>query len=142
MEKSEFIFFRKKLNKTQVQMAQLLGVSLKAIHSYEQGWRTIPAHVERQALFLVSRKLMKTGKKNQCWSIKKCPKEIRKQCPAWEFQTGELCWFITGTVCEGYARKKWEDKIIVCRTCEFFMSIFGEVINDNTKPFDEVVIAE
>ncbi len=132
MKKSEFIFFRKKLNKTQIQMAKLLGVSLKAIHSYEQGWRAIPAHVERQSLFLVSRKLMKPGKKNQCWSIKQCSKEIRKQCPAWEFQTGELCWFINGTTCEGYAHKKWKDKIIVCRSCDFFISIFEEVINDDT----------
>ena len=55
MEKSEFKFFRNKLNKTQKQMAELLGTSLKAIHSYEQGWRTVPVYVERQVYFLVSR---------------------------------------------------------------------------------------
>jgi hypothetical protein len=33
MDSKEFIYFRKKLNKTQKQMAQLLGTSLKAIHS-------------------------------------------------------------------------------------------------------------
>jgi DNA-binding XRE family transcriptional regulator len=54
MDKSEFKFFRKKLNKTQKQMAELLGTSLKAIHSYEQGWRTVPVHVERQVYFLSS----------------------------------------------------------------------------------------
>jgi hypothetical protein len=37
-------------------MAQLLGTSIKAIHSYEQGWRTIPVHVERQLYFLLTRK--------------------------------------------------------------------------------------
>jgi DNA-binding XRE family transcriptional regulator len=42
MDSKEFIYFRKKLNKTQKQMAQLLGTSIKAIHSYEQGWRTVP----------------------------------------------------------------------------------------------------
>ncbi|MGB2688292.1 MAG: hypothetical protein WBC36_04850 [Desulfobacterales bacterium] len=44
------------MNRTQRQMAQLLGTSLNAIHSYEQGWRYIPVHVELQMLFLISRK--------------------------------------------------------------------------------------
>jgi hypothetical protein len=55
MDKNEFKFLRSKLKKTQKQMAQLLGTSLKAIHSYEQGWRSVPVHVERQVFFLVSR---------------------------------------------------------------------------------------
>ena len=50
MESSEFKEFRAKLGKTQAQMAQLLGVSLKAVHSYEQGWRSVPTAVERQML--------------------------------------------------------------------------------------------
>ncbi|MFC1516563.1 helix-turn-helix domain-containing protein, partial [Thermodesulfobacteriota bacterium] len=56
MDNKEFAYFRKKLNKTQKQMAQLLGTSLKAVHSYEQGWRSIPANVERQMFFLVANK--------------------------------------------------------------------------------------
>ncbi|MCK5723736.1 MAG: transcriptional regulator, partial [Gammaproteobacteria bacterium] len=38
MNSKEFVAIRKRLNKTQKQMAQLLGSSIKAIHSYEQGW--------------------------------------------------------------------------------------------------------
>ena len=53
MESKEFAELRKKLNKTQKELAILLGVSLKAIGSYEQGWRTIPNHIERQLLYLV-----------------------------------------------------------------------------------------
>ena len=53
--KKEFKKYRARLDKTQKQMAELLGTSLKAIHSYEQGWRTVPTHVERQIFFLVSR---------------------------------------------------------------------------------------
>ena len=55
VDKKEFSYFRKKMSKTQKQMAQLLGTSLKAVHSYEQGWRQIPTHVERQLFFLLSR---------------------------------------------------------------------------------------
>jgi len=56
MDDKEFARFRKKLGKTQKQIAQLLGVSIKAVHSYEQGWRNIPAHAETQMLFLISKK--------------------------------------------------------------------------------------
>mgnify|MGYP001822735688 FL=1 len=50
MEKNEFTTIRKKLAKTQKELSELLGTSLKAVSSYEQGWRNIPVHVERQLL--------------------------------------------------------------------------------------------
>ena len=118
MDSKEFSYFRKKLKKTQKQMAQLLGVSLKAVHSYEQGWRTVPAHVERQVLFLVSRVGESNKVKKSCWVMKKCPLERKHQCPAWEFQAGKLCWFITGTICEGEIQQNWEEKMKICRSCE------------------------
>ena len=118
MDRKEFKDFRNRLNKTQRQMAQLLGTSIKAVHSYEQGWRSVPAHVERQMFFLVSR--MKEFKKGQkpCWVLKKCPPEHKKQCPAWEFQAGKLCWFINGTICDGTVHRDWKEKMTLCRTCE------------------------
>ena len=42
MESIEFVHMRKQLGFTQKQLAQLLVASLKAVRSYEQGWRTIP----------------------------------------------------------------------------------------------------
>jgi DNA-binding XRE family transcriptional regulator len=54
MDKKEFSYYRKKLQKTQKEMAQLLGTSLKAVESYEQGWRSIPVPVERQVLFFLA----------------------------------------------------------------------------------------
>ena len=123
MDKSEFKYFRKKLNKTQKQMAELLGTSLKAIHSYEQGWRTVPSHAERQIFFLVSRVAKKSKATKACWVIKKCSREQRRSCPAWEFSSGDLCWFINGTVCEGTVQKDWKEKMKICRSCEVFCSI-------------------
>lgn len=123
MDSKEFSYFRKKLKKTQKQMAQLLGVSLKAVHSYEQGWRTVPAHVERQILFLVSRLSENRKGRKSCWVVKKCPPERKKQCPAWEFQAGTLCWFISGTYCDGIVRKNWKEKMKICRSCEILTSL-------------------
>ena len=104
-------------------MAELLGNSLKAIHSYEQGWRAVPAHVERQMFFLISRLKESRNNLKPCWIIKKCPSERREKCPAWEFNAGKLCWFINGTVCEGQVQKDWKEKMKICRSCEVLQSI-------------------
>lgn len=130
MTGNEFAQFRKRLEKTQKQMANLLGTSLKAIHSYEQGWRTIPAHAERQILFLVSR--LNTLRKNRqmCWEIKDCPEDRKRQCPAWEFQSGELCWFINGTLCEGRTHPNWQEKMKSCRPCSVFRASIQSTVDD------------
>jgi DNA-binding XRE family transcriptional regulator len=127
MKDTEFSFFRKKLGKTQKQMAQLLGTSIKAIHSYEQGWRSIPVHVERQLYFLITRKL--GGKKGvrPCWETRSCPKEQREQCPAWEFSTGDLCWFINGTICDGSVHDSWKEKMKLCHGCDVFKATFSKI---------------
>jgi len=119
MKKSEFSTIRRYLGKTQSEMAQLLGVSSKAIQSFEQGWRNIPAHAERQALFLLA--LKKLQKKDRpCWVIRKCPSEIKQNCPAWELQVGQLCWFINGTICQGQVQDSWQKKMKICRQCKVF----------------------
>lgn len=123
MDCKEFSKLRKKLNKTQKEMAQLLGVSIKAIHSYEQGWRTIPPHVERQVFFLTARKRSTNNTQKPCWTIKKCPPKQKKECPAWEFQAGKFCWFINGTICCGTAHEKWKDKMALCRSCEVLTAL-------------------
>jgi hypothetical protein len=121
VDSKEFIDSRKKLNKTQMQMAQLLGTSVKAVHSYEQGWRRVPVHAERQVFFLLSQRRENKGLK-PCWVMKKCPPEHKKQCPAWEYQCGSLCWFINGTICEGAVQKDWQEKMRICRSCEVLIS--------------------
>ncbi|MBW2683456.1 MAG: transcriptional regulator [Deltaproteobacteria bacterium] len=117
MEKKDFEKKKKKLGKTQKETATLLGVSLKAVCSYEQGWRTIPTHVERQLLFLLTRKRKSSTKSQNCWELKNCPEERRNKCPAWEFNSGKFCWFISGTICECAAQKSWDEKILICRNC-------------------------
>ena len=124
MNGSAFATFRKHLNKTQEEMAQLLGSSVKAVRSYEQGWRTVPPHAERQILFLASRVRGRTKSIKPCWIVKKCPRTRRETCPAWEYQAGTMCWFICGTVCEGEPRRTWSQKMTTCRQCEVFQQSF------------------
>ena len=122
MDKKEFAGARTKLGKTQSQMADLLRASPRAVQSYEQGWRSIPAHAERQMLFLLS--LRANNKKQKpCWTVRKCPSKTRSICPAWEFNAGRFCWFINGTICEGKIQKDWQEKMKICRSCEVMSSL-------------------
>ena len=122
MTRDQFFAARKKLAKTQKTLAELLGVSLKAVQSYEQGWRSVPLHVERHIYFLlVNQRKKVSAKRKDCWSRKKC--ENKKICPAWEFQAGHLCWFLSGTKCEYTVDKIWKNKMEICRNCAVLSSL-------------------
>ncbi len=123
MDPGEFQAIRQKLLKTQRQMSELLGISLKAVQSFEQGWRSIPAYVERQTLFLLTLKMGTGERVTPCWEIRRCPPQMREICPAWEFKSGHLCWFINGTICQGKPRRNWNQKIVLCKKCQVFASL-------------------
>ena len=127
MDKKEFSNIRRHLGKTQSKMAQLLGTSLKAMQSFEQGWRKVPVYIERQVLFLLAMKRDGNKKRRPCWVTEKCPKATRQKCPAWEFQSGYFCWFINGTICHGQVQANWRDKMKMCRKCEVLRSILSTI---------------
>ena len=77
-------------------------------------------HVERQLLFLLALKQQTSSKAKSCWIQRKCPMEVRKSCPAWEFKLGHFCWFINGTICHGKVQANWQKKMRICRQCEVF----------------------
>ena len=124
MDMKEFSRIRHYLGKTQRQMAQLLGISPKAIQSFEQGWRIIPVHSERQILFLLALKNIANKKSRQCWELRRCPPEIRQRCPAWEFRAGWFCWFVNGTICKGKVQRNWHEKLEICRECPVYLGLF------------------
>ena len=122
MDHREFNSLRQLFGKTQKQMSELLGTSLKAIQSFEQGWRKIPVHIERQMLFLQTMREGLTKHQKPCWEIRHCSPESRRTCPAWEFRVGHLCWFINGTICRGKPQDSWKKKMKVCQKCEVYFS--------------------
>ena len=129
MDNDEFAKIRKWLGKTQLQLANLLGISLKAVKSFEQGWRNIPVHTERQILFLAAAKAAQKRSAHICWEMKHCPMERRQRCPAWELASGQLCWFINGTICHGQVQKDWPAKMKLCRQCPVFKSFFSALLS-------------
>jgi len=125
MQKKELAEIRRHLGKTQAQMAQLLGVSVKAIQSFEQGWRKTPVHVERQVLLLLALKSRSRDNGKPCWLTRECSEEKRENCPAWQFDAGNLCWFINGTTCCGTPQKSWKKKMQICQQCEVYRSLLS-----------------
>lgn len=137
MEKREFSIIRRHLGKTQAQMSQLLGISLKTIQSFEQGYRKVPGHVERQVLFLLANNRSEIRNRVPCWETVDCPRKNRKNCPAWEYQVGQFCWFINGTVCHGEVQENWEKKMEICRFCKVFLSILPPELAKNLSSNDK-----
>ncbi len=120
MDRKEFYGLRQGMGKTQKEMAQLLGTSLRGVQSFEQGWRKVPVHIERQLLFLWAMKKGAARTPRPCWKIRSCPPHMRENCPAWEFGAGHLCWFMNGTICRGEPQETWARKMKLCRQCPVF----------------------
>jgi len=124
MDRKRFSKIRKRLGKSQAQMADLLCVSPKTVQSIEQGFRLVPVYIERQMLLLLALKNMPSDPMvKPCWETKKCPQEWRKNCIVWELQARHFCWLLNGTYCQGMKQKNWEKKIEICEECEVYKSI-------------------
>jgi len=85
---------RSALEVTQAELASALDISLRALQSYEQGWRPVPVRIVKQGLVLLALKREKEGPRNPCWSMRDCPPEARKECPGYTMGGGRLCWFV------------------------------------------------
>lgn len=100
MDKVIFARARALLGKSQKELARLLGVSLKAVESYEQGWRNIPSNVERMVYFLLFKLNQEAfAPVAPCWTLTSCPEEARRDCVAHVAGEGHFCWFFTGGLC-------------------------------------------
>jgi DNA-binding XRE family transcriptional regulator len=121
MTKDEFYLARGKLGKTQKELAELLGTSIRTIHSYEQGWRNIPVHTQKQLYFLLINHRSKKHTVIPCWEKKLC--ENKEQCPAWEFESGHMCWYICGTLCDCTKDSCHKEKIEICKRCDIFKAL-------------------
>jgi hypothetical protein len=109
---------RKALGVSQSKAATLLGVSTKAIQSYEQGARSTPPYVQRTAALLLYTQWRKKHPSHPpCWQVTRCLQEVRAGCPAFRHQAGDLCWMLTGTNCRGNKEKTPAAKLARCQKC-------------------------
>jgi transcriptional regulator with XRE-family HTH domain len=106
---------RRTLGVSQSKLAELLGTSIRAVQSYEQGWRNVPDHVQRSTALLTylhNRKSTKPPK--PCWEVRRCDSEIRDACSVYELQAGDLCWLIPGRCCPDNG----EASLATCEGCQ------------------------
>ncbi len=127
MEAQQFHAFRKRLGRTQKELACLLGTSVKAVQAYEQGWRPVPIHVERYLVLLLVLKNRRTAVPRPCWEVVKCDDRVRRTCPVWELGAGDMCWLVGGTRCGGARAATWRQKMVLCRSCRVLRQALGEV---------------
>ena len=96
---------RRSLGLTQAAVARSLGVSIRAIQSYEQGWRETPQAVMIQLLVLAAayRSAALDGK--PCWEVTGCSATQQKKCPC-RLTGGQLCWLVSGRKCAAAAKSE------------------------------------
>lgn len=111
---------RQEMGLTQRELAAFLGCSLRAVQSYEQGWRRQPDHLTRTAvLLLIAHRRGRSRRAcRPCWQLTNCPERTRQHCLAFFSGEGELCWMLTGTYCRGRRQRSWRSKWQMCRLCK------------------------
>ncbi|MDP6490379.1 MAG: helix-turn-helix transcriptional regulator [Kiritimatiellia bacterium] len=60
---------RNELGRTQLELSDALGISAKAVQSYEQGWREVPTRVLIQLLVLLALYRKQKLDDVPCWEI-------------------------------------------------------------------------
>ena len=115
---------RAEMGLSQSELAGLAGISSRAIQSYEQAWRQPSELVERMLLLLLmAHRHGATLSRLRCWKQKECAPGVRERCIAYVTRQGHLCWFLTGTICEGQRQKSWSDKLRLCLDCGFMQRL-------------------
>ncbi|MFZ4618207.1 MAG: helix-turn-helix domain-containing protein [Rectinemataceae bacterium] len=119
MDAAEFSRLRALTGRSQKDLAGMLGVSRKAVESYEQGWRQVPPVTERM-LYYIAFKLRISRLEDQppCWKARNCPEATKSDCPAWKSRDGHFCWFITGRLCAAARHSAEPDRY--CFGCPVF----------------------
>ena len=116
---------RHELELSQSSLADLLGVSVRTVQSWEQGWRQPGSALERTILLLIMtlRQGARLGSQT-CWDAVDCRKAVRDRCLVFRSGQGHLCWFLTGNTCKGRRLGSWADKKEMCMECKFFRKLF------------------
>lgn len=114
---------RETLGRTQPQLARALGISTRAVQSYEQGWRVIPGRVMIQLLMLLAIQKKATAAEAPCWEIRPCDPDKRETCPAFTVGHGQFCWFLAHKTCS--PQRITPDNPIPCMSCPVIQNILN-----------------
>ncbi len=109
---------RETLGKSQSELSALLGISTRAVQSYEQGWRPVPPYVQKLSALLLYLNWRKDNKERPpCWELRRCSEELQEQCTVRQSDCGHLCWMISGNFHRAEPQKSWKAKWGKCLKC-------------------------
>jgi len=83
---------RDALGWTQAEAAHFLGISKKAVESYEQGWRNPPQNICKQMLTLLAIQRGYPDGYKRCWEVMRCSPAVRDECFCARKMDGHFCW--------------------------------------------------
>jgi DNA-binding XRE family transcriptional regulator len=122
MDSARFSRLRSLTGRSQKDMAALLGVSPKAVESYEQGWRHIPPTTERMLYYIAFMlRAKRLAEQPPCWEARRCPEAEKAGCAAWQSGEGRFCWFLTGRLCAAARESGRPDEY--CYECPVFAGL-------------------
>lgn len=104
------------MGRTQSELASALGVSPKAVQSYEQGWRDVPIRVLIQLLVLLALYRKRTLDDVPCWELRKCAAAQREKCASFTVGRGQFCWFVGSEDCRP-AKDRKANPALPCMDC-------------------------
>jgi len=90
---------RKAVGMTQVEFAGVLGVSVRAVQSYEQGWREVPSATLLHMFAVLASVRRPALREVPCWELTGCPGAARNDCRSRRLNAGLFCWLVAGSAC-------------------------------------------
>lgn len=120
---------REIMERTQAELATALGVSVKAVQSYEQGWRRVPVRVMIQLLVLLALYRKRSMDDVPCWEIRQCDASRRDTCPSFTVGRGQFCWFIGTQECRRAGTGK-KGPILPCMDCMVVKRLLAGKLTD------------
>ena len=90
---------RKAVGMTQVELGGVLGVSVRAVQSYEQGWREVPSATLLHMFAVLASARRPKLRDVPCWSLTRCPESTRSACRSHRLNEGLFCWLVAGNAC-------------------------------------------
>jgi DNA-binding XRE family transcriptional regulator len=116
---TEWVFtIRSKLGLSQSKLADMLGVSPRAIQSYEQGWRVPPRPFAMQLMTVLALHVETPPPSQPCWRLTGCPAEARNTCAAHSVGRGRSCWQLSGRSCGKHRGTGRSKTGLPCIGCE------------------------
>jgi len=116
---------RGRLGLSQSQLANLMGLSPRAIQSYEQGWRDVPRTITAQLMTVLALHRGHADQGTPCWRLTGCPEEKRAGCSASTVGRGRFCWLLAGRSC-GPIKAAGSASGLPCVHCVVFRNLLDD----------------